>query len=103
RACAPGCPAGSQGHHAEVAVARTQEVIPGLEVLARSRPRWLRRRRIGLLMHRASVTRRLESARDVLHRLCGPRLTALFGPQHGIAGGQEENMIQGGPATRRLS
>jgi uncharacterized protein YbbC (DUF1343 family) len=82
-----------------VAVARTQEVIPGLEVLARSRPRWLRSRRIGLLMHRASVTRRLESARDVLHRLCGPRLTALFGPQHGIAGEQQDNMIESAHAV----
>jgi uncharacterized protein YbbC (DUF1343 family) len=43
-------------------------------------------------MHQASVTRRFEPARDVLHRLCGNRLTALFGPQHGIAGEQQDNM-----------
>jgi uncharacterized protein YbbC (DUF1343 family) len=81
-----------------VAVARKQ-VVPGLEVLARTRPRWLRNRRIGLLMHQASVTRRLESARDVLHRLCGSRLTALFGPQHGIAGEQQDNMIESAHAV----
>ncbi len=45
-------------------------------------------------MHQASVTRDLESARDVLHRICGRRLTALFGPQHGIAGEKQENMIE---------
>src|SRR5215510_9835135 len=67
-------------------------VVPGLEILARRRPRWLRDRRVGLLMHQASVTRRFEPARDVLHRLCGNRLTALFGPQHGIAGEQQDNM-----------
>jgi uncharacterized protein YbbC (DUF1343 family) len=69
-------------------------VITGLEVLARTRPAWLRRGRVGLLMHQASVTSRLESARDVLARLCGPRLTALFGPQHGIAGEKQDNMIE---------
>jgi uncharacterized protein YbbC (DUF1343 family) len=75
-------------------VARTGPVIPGLEVLAATRPRWLRTRRIGLLMHQASVTRRFESARDVLHRLCGDKLRALFGPQHGIAGERQDNMIE---------
>jgi uncharacterized protein YbbC (DUF1343 family) len=68
--------------------------VPGLEVLARKRPRWLKDRRVGLLMHQASVTRSLASARDVLHRLCGSRLTALFGPQHGIAGEKQDNMIE---------
>jgi uncharacterized protein YbbC (DUF1343 family) len=74
-------------------------VVPGLEVLAGRRPRWLRDRRIGLLMHQASVTRKLVSARDVLHRLCGARLTALFGPQHGIAGEKQDNMIESAHAT----
>ena len=74
-------------------------VLSGLEVLARQRPRWLRDRRIGLLMHQASVTRRLESARDVLHRLCGARLAALFGPQHGIAGEKQDNMIESAHAV----
>src|SRR5215468_1860056 len=78
----------------EVAVAGKRNVVPGLEVLARTRPRWLRDRRVGLLMHQASVTRLLESARDVLARLCGARLTALFGPQHGIAGEKQDNMIE---------
>ncbi|HET9481632.1 MAG TPA: DUF1343 domain-containing protein [Candidatus Polarisedimenticolia bacterium] len=73
---------------------RRGQVVPGLEVLARSRPKWLRDRRVGLLMHQASVTPGLESARDVLNRLCGRRLTALFGPQHGIAGEKQDNMIE---------
>src|SRR5262245_21197177 len=113
RACATGCGADrrpirdgasdrfpTQGRsRGEVAVARQQRVVPGLEVLARTRPRWLKQRRVGLLMHPASVTRRLESARDVLHRLCGSRLTALFGPQHGIAGELQDNMIESAHAV----
>jgi len=76
-----------------------KNVLSGLEVMARQRPRWLRQRRIGLLMHQASVTRRHESARDVLHRLCGTRLAALFGPQHGIAGEKQDNMIESAHAV----
>jgi len=68
--------------------------MTGLEVLARKRPRWLTTRRIGLLMHQASVTANLTPARDVLRTLCGRRLTALFGPQHGIGGTKQDNMIE---------
>jgi len=50
-------------------------------------------------MHQASVTRDLISARDVLHRLCGSNLAALFGPQHGIAGEKQDNMIESPHAT----
>ena len=71
-------------------------LLTGLEVLARTRPRWLRGRRVGLLMHPASVTSDLVPARDVVHRLCGDGLRALFGPQHGFAGEKQDNMIESG-------
>jgi uncharacterized protein YbbC (DUF1343 family) len=73
----------------------------GLEVLARDRPRWLRGRRVGLLMHPASVTSRCVSAREVVHRLCGRDLKALFGPQHGFAGEKQDNMIESAHAVDR--
>ena len=72
----------------------SSRVLSGLDVLARSRPAWLKRDRVGLLMHQASVNSKLEPARDVLARLCGKRLTALFGPQHGIAGEKQDNMVE---------
>jgi len=71
-------------------------VLTGLEVLAAARPRWLRGRRVGLLLHPAAVDRSWASSRDVVHRLCGDRLRALFGPQHGIAGEKQDNMIESG-------
>jgi len=71
-------------------------VLTGLEVLAAARPRWLRGRRVGLLMHPAAVDRSWASSRDVVHGLCGDRLRALFGPQHGIAGEKQDNMIESG-------
>ena len=77
-------------------------VLTGLEVLARARPKWLRGRRVGLLMHPASVTADFASARDVVHRLCGAALTALFGPQHGFAGEKQDNMIESGHGADAL-
>jgi uncharacterized protein YbbC (DUF1343 family) len=73
--------------------------LTGLEILARARPRWLRGKRVGLLMHPASVDARLESARALVHRLCGDRLRALYGPQHGFAGEKQDNMIESGHGT----
>src|SRR5881296_2541135 len=76
---------------------RAPRVLTGIEVLARSRPRWLRDRRVGLLMHPASVTSRFVSSRQVVTDLLGAKsLRALFGPQHGIAGEKQDNMIESG-------
>ena len=47
-------------------------------------------------MHPASVTPDLVSARDVVRRVCGDALRALFGPQHGFAGEKQDNMIESG-------
>jgi uncharacterized protein YbbC (DUF1343 family) len=81
---------------------RAPRVLTGLEVLARERPRWLRGRRLGLLMHPASVTSRFVSTRRVIADLCGAKsLRALFGPQHGIAGEKQDNMIESGHGTDR--
>jgi uncharacterized protein YbbC (DUF1343 family) len=71
-------------------------VLTGLDLLARSRPKWLRGRKVGLLMHPASVDARFESARSVVARLCGRNLKALYGPQHGFAGEKQDNMIESG-------
>ena len=80
-------------------------VLAGLEVLEVEKPRWLRGRRAGLLMHPASVTSDRRSALEVLAGLCGGSLTTLFGPQHGIAGEMQDNMIESPhdkDATRRI-
>ncbi|MEE9219761.1 MAG: DUF1343 domain-containing protein [Acidobacteriota bacterium] len=77
------------------AAARTRpRVLTGLDVLEREQPRWLRGRRVGLLMHPASVTAARRSALDVVAGLCAEKLKALFGPQHGLAGEKQDNMIE---------
>jgi len=90
---------GKRGTHGRVGGGARVEV--GLEVLDRTRPKWLRGRRVGLLMHPASVTSAYASAREVVARLCGADLKALFGPQHGFAGEKQDNMVESGHATDR--
>jgi uncharacterized protein YbbC (DUF1343 family) len=51
-------------------------------------------RRIALLAHPASVTAGLEHALDALAATGDLRLTAAFGPQHGLRGDKQDNMIE---------
>jgi uncharacterized protein YbbC (DUF1343 family) len=53
-------------------------------------------RRIALLAHPASVTGELEHSLDVLAALPDLRLTAAFGPQHGLRGDKQDNMVESG-------
>jgi uncharacterized protein YbbC (DUF1343 family) len=69
-----------------MATRRSVEVLPGLEVLARSRWAALRGLRVGLVCNPTSVDRRLRHAADLLASAPGVRLAALFGPEHGVRG-----------------
>jgi uncharacterized protein YbbC (DUF1343 family) len=50
-------------------------------------------KRIALVAHPASVTRDLTHSLDAL-AATGLRLTAAFGPQHGLRGDKQDNMIE---------
>ncbi len=63
----------------------------GLDVLVSRLPKLLRGRRVGLLCHQASVTRELTHAVDAVAPIRGARLTALFAPEHGIAGAAQDH------------
>ena len=51
-------------------------------------------RRIALLAHPASVTNDLTHAIDALAALQDIQLTAAFGPQHGLRGDKQDNMVE---------
>jgi uncharacterized protein YbbC (DUF1343 family) len=51
-------------------------------------------KRIALLAHPASVTRGLVHSLDALAALRDVNLTAAFGPQHGLRGDKQDNMIE---------
>jgi len=54
----------------------------------------LRGRRVALLAHPASVTRNLVHTMDALADLGDIELTAAFGPQHGLRGDKQDNMVE---------
>ncbi|MCU0975177.1 MAG: DUF1343 domain-containing protein [Steroidobacteraceae bacterium] len=51
-------------------------------------------RRVALLAHPASVTATLTHTLDALGALPGLRLSAAFGPQHGLRGDKQDNMVE---------
>lgn len=51
-------------------------------------------KRVALLAHPASVTPDLTHALDALAALPDVQLTAAFGPQHGIKGDKQDNMME---------
>jgi uncharacterized protein YbbC (DUF1343 family) len=53
----------------------------------------LESRRVALLAHPASVTKDLTHSLDAL-AATGLRLTAAFGPQHGLRGDKQDNMVE---------
>jgi uncharacterized protein YbbC (DUF1343 family) len=66
----------------------------GLDTFEKTWPRKLNGARVGLLVHPASVNRRLEHAVDIFMKSKKFILKALFGPQHGIYGETQDNMIE---------
>ena len=74
----------------------TQKFLFGIDRLIKDpelrRP--LAGRRIALLAHPASVTADLTHSLDALAALPDLKLTAAFGPQHGIKGDKQDNMVE---------
>ncbi|MFN0315883.1 MAG: exo-beta-N-acetylmuramidase NamZ domain-containing protein, partial [Burkholderiales bacterium] len=51
-------------------------------------------KRVALLAHPASVTAGLTHALDAIAALGDVRLSAAFGPQHGLRGDKQDNMVE---------
>ncbi|HUI46534.1 MAG TPA: DUF1343 domain-containing protein [Nitrospirota bacterium] len=73
---------------------RQHKVLTGLDLVDQQWPKDLQGARVGLAAHPASVNRRFEHAIDVFQWTKKFRLTALFGPQHGIHGQTQDNMVE---------
>ena len=54
----------------------------------------LRNKRLAFLAHPASVTADLTHSIDALARLDELTLSAAFGPQHGLRGDKQDNMVE---------
>jgi uncharacterized protein YbbC (DUF1343 family) len=61
-------------------------VVPGIEVLLTDSIHLIRGKRVGLITNHSGRGRDGTSSIDLLFRTPGVRLTALFGPEHGLRG-----------------
>ncbi len=61
-------------------------MMTGMDALRVRRFDLLKGRRVGLLSHQAALTSDGSTSAQLLHRALGPRLAALYGPEHGFFG-----------------
>jgi len=64
----------------------TAQVKPGVEVLRDNNFEGLRGKRVGLITNPSGVDNRLKSTVDILAEAPDVKLTALYGPEHGVRG-----------------
>lgn len=69
-------------------------VTLGLEKLLEAPSASLKNARVGLICNQASVDHSFQHAADILYARPEINLRALFGPQHGIRGDVQDNMIE---------
>ncbi|MCI0469967.1 MAG: DUF1343 domain-containing protein, partial [Nitrospirae bacterium] len=69
-------------------------VLTGLDRLETAFPRRLIGARVGLLIHPASIDRKLRDAASIALKSKKFELKAFFGPQHGIRGETQDNMVE---------
>jgi uncharacterized protein YbbC (DUF1343 family) len=77
-----------------------QHIVLGLEKLLQGDSS-LRGARLGLVCNQASVDHNYQHAADLLYQHPELELRALFGPQHGIRGDVQDNMIETGHSVDR--
>ncbi|MCA1593703.1 MAG: DUF1343 domain-containing protein [Acidobacteria bacterium] len=78
-----------------------RRTILGVEKLCESRLELLRGARVGLICNQASVDHSMQHSADRLASIPDIKLTTLFGPQHGIRGDVQDNMVETPHTTDR--
>ncbi len=66
----------------------------GLEKILDEQIKLIENLRVGLICNQASVNHQFRHAADLIFEHPGVDLTTLFGPQHGIRGDVQDNMIE---------
>jgi uncharacterized protein YbbC (DUF1343 family) len=77
--------------------------VLGLEKFLAERAGSLDGARVGLICNQSSVNHQLRHAADLLHEEGSVQLTALFGPQHGIRGDVQDNMVETAHSVDRVT
>lgn len=84
-------------------MAQKHSVTLGLERLLEEKIDLVTKARVGLVCNQASVDHSFHHAADRLFAHSDVNLTALFGPQHGIRGDVQDNMIETAHAVDRVT
>lgn len=82
-------------------MANCRQVRLGVEKLLEGEARLVKGARVGLVCNQASVDHQFHHVADLLKKHEAVNLRALFGPQHGIRGDVQDNMIETEHATDR--
>lgn len=69
-------------------------VKTGLDVLAEKNFKQIKGAKTGLVINQASIDRKLNHAIEIFQNQNKAEVTALFGPQHGLYGTTQDNMIE---------
>jgi uncharacterized protein YbbC (DUF1343 family) len=69
-------------------------VRTGLEIIVEKLPEKLKGKRVGLLCHAPSITKDFIHITEIFSKRKDCSLTAIFGPQHGLFGQTQDNMIE---------
>ena len=69
-------------------------VLTGLDILRDNYWEKLKDHRLGLLSNQASLDYNLMPAKEIITSMLPGQLTAIFGPQHGHSGEDQDNMIE---------
>src|SRR4051812_23919145 len=72
----------------------------GIDVFVKKEHKKYKKLRLGVLCHPASVTRNLRHISElVVEKKLGLRVACFMGPQHGIRGEKQDNMIESSDFT----
>jgi len=70
------------------------KVLSGLDVITLRLPEGLRGKRAGLLCHASSISSDYRHITEIFGSSKDLKLAAIFGPQHGLSGQTQDNMIE---------
>lgn len=82
---------------------KQRSVKIGLEKVLEGQSSTLKGLRLGLICNQASVDRKFRHAADLFYSHPEMNLQALFGPQHGIRGDVQDNMVETGHAIDKIT
>lgn len=87
----------------ELMTFKKHQIKIGLENVLSEQLQILKNKRLGLICNQSSVNRRYQHAADLFYEHSEIDLVALFGPQHGIRGDVQDNMVETAHATDKYT